>query len=142
MFTVFFLKAQNNLGAFSGKVLNGTENVAKALEGATISVKNESTGFQAKGITNKLGFFKIEDLPLGGPYSLMISHVGFNSVSLKGFTLNLGDNIIIADVLLSSVKNDMAEIVVSGSSYKSGRDRIGVSTKISGEALNRIPTSS
>jgi hypothetical protein len=142
MFTAFFLKAQNNLGAFSGKVLNGTENVAKALEAATISVKNESTGFQAKAITNKLGFFKIEDLPLGGPYSLMISHVGFNSVSLKGFTLNLGDNIIIADVLLSSVKNDMAEIVVSGSSYKSGRDRIGVSTKISGEALNRIPTSS
>jgi hypothetical protein len=142
MFTAFFLKAQNNLGAFSGKVLNGTENVAKALEAATISVKNESTGFQAKAITNKLGFFKIEDLPLGGPYYLMISHVGFNSVSLKGFTLNLGDNIIIADVLLSSVKNDMAEIVVSGSSYKSGRDRIGVSTKISGEALNRIPTSS
>jgi hypothetical protein len=135
-------EAQNNLGAFSGRVMQITDSVAKVLEAATINVKNESTGFQAKVTTNRLGFFKIEDLPLGGPYTITISHIGYNVSVSKGYTLNLGDNIIIPDVILSAQKGNLAEIVVGGNNYKSGRERIGVSTKLSGEALRRVPTSS
>lgn len=134
-------QAQTNLGAFSGRILDGSDSVARPLESATITLKNESTGYQARTITNKAGFFKIEDLPLGGPYSVLINYVGYNSKLLKGYMLNMGENIIIPDVTLVSAQNTMEEVVVGGFSYKSSRERIGVATRISGETLNRIPTS-
>lgn len=142
IFTAFIVKAQNNLGAFTGRVLDGSDSKKAPLESVIIVFKNESTGFQTKTNTNKSGFFKVEDLPLGGPYTVSINFIGYSVKTLKGYRLNQGDNIIIPDVVLSSEETSLNEVVVSGSSYTSARDRIGVATKISGEALNRIPTSS
>ena len=142
LFSFSVLKAQNNLGAFSGKVQDGSDSTLNNLESVVITVKNESTGFQAKTVTNIDGNFKIEDLPLGGPYSISFSYVGYNTITLKGYTLNLGDNIIINDLKMSSSQKKLEEVVVNGFSYKSSRARIGVTTRISGEAMNRIPTNS
>lgn len=142
IFSAALLHAQNNLGAFTGRVLDGTNPKAEPLVAVSITFKNESTGFQTHTVTNNDGFFKIEDLPLGGPYSVLVTYVGFGSKLLKGYNLNQGDNIIIPDVLLSGSETKLDEIVVKGFSYTSARQRIGVATKISGEALNRIPTTS
>lgn len=62
--------AQNALGKFSGKTLD--EN-SEAVPGATIIVKNESTGFQTGGVSDVNGNFEIGDLPLGGPYTIQIT---------------------------------------------------------------------
>src|SRR6478735_6498730 len=142
MFSTFFLQAQTNLGAFTGRVLDGTNPKSTPLESVTITFKNESTGYQTQTVTKATGFFNIENLPLGGPYSVSVSAMGYGTKIFKGFTLNLGDNITIPDVILSSSEKTLNEVVVKSSSFKSSKNRIGISTKISGEALNRIPTSS
>lgn len=140
--SAFLLHAQNNLGAFTGRVLDGTNSKPEPLEAVSVTFKNESTGFQTHTLTNKDGFFKVEDLPLGGPYAVMVNYIGYGSKVLKGYNLNLGDNILLPDILLSSTKKNLDEVVVKGFTYMSSRERIGVATKISGDALNRIPTSS
>lgn len=73
---------------------------------------------------------------------MMVNYIGYGSKILKGYNLNLGDNILLPDILLSSTKKNLDEVVVKGFTYMSSRERIGVATKISGDALNRIPTSS
>ena len=61
IFSTFLLKAQNNLGAFSGRILDNTNSKNVPLEAVTIKFKNESTGFQTHTITKKNGYFKIEE---------------------------------------------------------------------------------
>ena len=142
VFSTLFLKAQNNLGAFTGRVLSKANSKTSPLDGVTVAFKNESTGFQTRTTTNKLGFFKVEDLPLGGPYTVSVNYLGYGAQILKGYNLNQGDNIVVPDIMLSVEEKSLNEVVIKDLSYSPARDRIGIATKISGEALNRIPTSS
>ena len=133
--------AQNTLGKFSGKVLDGNQE-NQPLTGATVAVKNESTGYQTGTVTDLEGRFLLDELPLGGPYILEISFVGYAKKSFKGYTLNMRDHIIIPDVILSVEATNLDEIVVHGFTYKSTRDQIGTAARINSETMTRMPTAS
>ena len=135
------LSAQNVTARFSGKVLDGTSG-NEPLIGATVVVKNESTGFQTGAITDASGSFIVEDLPLGGPYTITISFVGYSTKTYKGYYLNLRDHIVIPDVVLTGESTNLDEVTVEGFTYKSSRDRIGTATRIDSETMNKLPTAS
>ncbi len=133
--------AQNDLGKISGKIFDGQDNNTP-LVGATVVASNESTGFQAGAVTNASGIFMLGDLPLGGPYAVEISFVGYTKKTFKGITLNMGDHIVIPDVVLTAETSALDEVVISEFSYKSKRDRIGVATRIDSETMSKLPTTS
>lgn len=141
LFTFYQVSAQDALGKFSGKILDGAIGNS-ALEGATIIVTNESTGFKTGVMSDKNGLFMIDDLPLGGPYTLRITFVGYAEKVIRGYTLNMRDHIVIPDVVLSTEATALNEIVVKGFSYKSSRDRIGAAVKLDSSIMNRMPTAS
>lgn len=58
--------AQTTQASISGIVVN---NEKKPQLGATVLVRNESTGFSTKALTNAQGEFTFKELPLGGPYT-------------------------------------------------------------------------
>jgi hypothetical protein len=81
------LAAQTTQASISGKVLN---NEGKPQSGASVSVRNESTGFNTKSLTNVQGEFTFRELPLGGPYTVTITYSGYGEQKRSGYSLNQG----------------------------------------------------
>ncbi|HTA27958.1 MAG TPA: carboxypeptidase-like regulatory domain-containing protein, partial [Bacteroidia bacterium] len=46
---------------------------------ASVFAKNQTTGQSAATQTDSLGIFTYHNLPTGGPYSFVISHVGYQT---------------------------------------------------------------
>lgn len=79
------LLAQDNKAIISGIV---TDETKMGVIGAAVQIKNESTGFSTGSITNENGEYTIKQLPLGGPYSITVSYVGYGDQKRTGYTLN------------------------------------------------------
>ena len=54
---------------------------------ASVTAKNQSTGATTTTQTDSLGIFIYHDLPAGGPYSFIVSHVGFQTQTLSGYNI-------------------------------------------------------
>ena len=66
--------AQTTQASIGGNVMNSDQ---KAQSSASVSVRNESTGFMTKTLTNLGGEFIFKELPLGGPYTVTVSYTGY-----------------------------------------------------------------
>ena len=119
--------AQTTQASFTGKI-SDTEN--KPLAGATVLVKNESTGFTASTHSNTKGDFVFKELPLGGPYYILVTSVGFAEQKKPGYTLNQGDVVTIDVTLKTSNAKELTAVTVTaiaGSKGKIEKERAGIS---------------
>jgi hypothetical protein len=108
------------------------------LPGATISVRNESTGFQTGTQSGPDGRFAIKQLPLGGPYSVTFSYVGFTNQVRTGYQLNQAD-LITVNVNLAEADRALQEVIVTETALKSRVDRLGASTAITAGNIAKLP---
>ena len=74
------LFAQGTQAIITGTVV---DNKGESVIGATIQVKNESTGFFTGSITNDKGEYTIKQLPLGSPYTVTASYIGYGEQKLS-----------------------------------------------------------
>lgn len=132
---------QSELGTFSGNVKDGAQNGAP-FAGVNVTIRNESTGYKAYVMTDENGEFYIEDLPLGGPYTVEFSFIGYSNATYTNYNLNMSDHIVIRDVIMNEESMNLGEVVVQGFSYKSSRDRVGSSVKIDKDIMAKLPSSS
>ncbi len=110
-----------------------------SLQGATVSVRNESTGFQTSTVTTGKGEYSFKQLPLGGPYSVTASYVNFQSRKLTGYTLNFGDKVTV-DVDLSKSANMLQEVVVTDrGGYRKEIQKAGAATSITAGQIKTLP---
>ncbi|WP_158839045.1 TonB-dependent receptor [Polaribacter sp. L3A8] len=140
-FGLFFLNAHESFGQATNASIRGIikDSSGEPLMGATIIVKNISTGFSSGTITNESGGYKIQQLPLGGPYNVTAKYLGFQDVVKKGFTLNLSD-VITIDFLLQESATSLDEIVVSSNSIVKRIQQTGASTKIGAGQIKNLPS--
>jgi hypothetical protein len=68
-----------------------TAKSGKGVPGAAITVRNESTGCSTSTTASDRGEYAFVQLPLGGPYAISISPVGFAPEKRTGYSLNQGD---------------------------------------------------
>src|ERR1700755_933074 len=54
---------------------------------ASVVARNQSSGTAATTQTDSLGIFTYHNLPAGGPYSFVVSHVGFQTQTLSGYDI-------------------------------------------------------
>ena len=92
--SVSFGQATN--ASIRGKI---TDANGESLMGAAIIVKNTSTGFVSGTVTNENGNYRVQQLPLGGPYSITVQYLGFQDSIREGFTLNLSDALVLDFVM-------------------------------------------
>lgn len=116
-----------------------TDEDGEELAGATITVRNESTGFETGTASNADGRFTLRQLPLGGPYVLTASFVGFEPEQVTGIQLNLGDRRSF-DLTLSESAREMDEVVVSADNLRARYERLGSTTSISQRDMRTLPT--
>ena len=129
------LLAQSTDASFAGTVLDAN---GAAVPGATVVIRNTSTGFQTGVATGTDGRYAFKQLPLGGPYEVNVSFVGYAPQQRTGYTLNQGDRITV-NVQLSEATAQLQEVVVSGNSLTNRVDRLGSSTAITAQEIKRLP---
>ena len=108
------------------------------LPGATVTARNESTGFQTSTVSNVEGRYVIRQAPLGGPYTITISYIGFANQVRTGYRLNQGD-LLTVNVDLTENASDLQEVTVTENALKNRTDRLGASTAITAGNIAKLP---
>lgn len=115
-----------------------TDETGEGVIGATVMVKNESTGFSAGSITNETGEYIVKQLPLGSPYSITVSYVGYGDQKKTGYTLNQGDMLRL-DFKLKEESVVMEAVQVVANSLKNSIATTGAATSVTANDLNKLP---
>ena len=126
--------------SLNGRVID--EN-GKPLEIANVVAIHVPTDGQFGTMTDEKGNFRLVNLPVGGPYKILVTYVGYNEYEKQGVHLTLGQTMRV-DVQLqpSSVALEEVIVVASRVSQKDIFDgnRTGAETVIGKEELAKIPS--
>ncbi len=109
------------------------------VQGATIALVNSSTGFKTNGVSQNTGVFRFDQLPLGGPYKVTVSYVGFQNVTSDGYNLSQGSSLKIP-ISLSEQVTELQAVTVVSNELRNRNERLGQSTLINSRQIQRLPT--
>lgn len=133
----FASTAQVTTSTMSGLVKDDS---GLTLPGANIVATHVPTGSVYGAMTNIDGRFRINNMRIGGPYTVTISYVGFETRILENINLDLGETFNIeATLLISSNALDEVTITVSENPTFSSQ-RTGAATQVTSRDLKRLPT--
>lgn len=128
--------AQGTDASISGTIYDENND---PLPGANVMVRNESTGFETGTVTNVQGNYDLKQLPVGGPYTILSTFVGYAEQKKTGFELNQGDQLEV-DFQLSQTATELSEVVVTGSGFKSRDTRLAAATSVTAQDVQNLPT--
>lgn len=134
-FTGYSLYAQTTQASIYGVVSDESKQL---IPGASVLVRNESTGFTSRTVTNAKGEYTFKELPLGGPYTVTTSFVGYAEQKQTGYALNQGD-VLRVNVALRSASVSINEVTVSASSLKNKVDNFGAATTVTARDIAKLP---
>ncbi|MFI3333313.1 MAG: carboxypeptidase regulatory-like domain-containing protein [Rikenellaceae bacterium] len=129
--------AQVTTSAITGRV---TTEAGEDLVGATVIATHTPSGTEYGAVVNNNGRYNIQGMRAGGPYTVVMSYIGYASVEFTGVDLPLGETAT-RDGYLSE-DNNMEAIVVSIDGAESAMNvkRSGASTSISSEKIEMMPS--
>lgn len=127
--------AQTTQASISGKVV---DELKKPIPGASVQVKNESTGFTSKVGTNAQGDYTFKELPLGGPYTVKVNFLGYGEQTLSGYMLNQGDAVR-ANVNMQTSAQTLQAVQINGNGLRNKVEQFGASTEVSSKTMNQLP---
>jgi hypothetical protein len=118
-----------------------TDQKGEALPGATIIAIHTPTNTQYAGPTNAQGRFNIQNMRVGGPYTVRITFVGFQDVTRNNVALTVGQEYRL-DAKMSEASTELSAVTVTGTDPRStlNAERSGPVTNIGTEAIQRLPT--
>jgi hypothetical protein len=118
-----------------------TDEKGESLPGATVIAVHTPTGTQYVGPSNAQGRYNIQNMRVGGPYTVRVTFVGFQEFTRNNVYLTLGQDQRV-DVKLGETTTELAEATVVGSNPRSvlNADRSGPVTNVSTEQIQRLPT--
>lgn len=82
----FYMRAQETTSEITGTIKSGNS----ALVGATVTVLNIPTGTKTATVSRKEGRFNVPNLRVGGPYTIKVTYVGFETTTRDSVFLLLG----------------------------------------------------
>ncbi|MFK7981558.1 MAG: carboxypeptidase regulatory-like domain-containing protein [Saprospiraceae bacterium] len=118
----------------TGQITDGTE----TLIGANVIAVHEPTGFQYGTATNIEGLFTLNNVNVGGPYTITVSYTGFEEYVIKDIFLNLGQTESF-NIKMNEAALQLSEVVVTAGGLFDG-NRTGSETKVSEEAIAALPS--
>ena len=132
------IMAQVTTSSMSGKVTIGNANGEEVI-GATVQAVHEPSGTRYTAVTNVDGRFSIQGMRTGGPYAVSVSYIGFQTKTLRGIQLQLGETYDLG-VWLSEDANELNEVVITGKASKFAAEKTGASTNINSQQITNLPT--
>ncbi|MCM5663465.1 TonB-dependent receptor [Galbibacter mesophilus] len=117
-----------------------TDTQNEPLPGASVVAIHTPTGTKYGGATNFDGRFNLLNLRIGGPYTITVSYIGFQSQEISDVYLDLGETTEL-DVVMADDSQQLDEVIVTGdSSGTFDGDRTGAETNVGRRELTRLPT--
>lgn len=132
------LMAQVTTSSISGKI---TDNSRATLPGATIVATHTPSGSQYYAVADANGTYRLLNIRPGGPYTIEVRMVGFQTVKQEGVSATLGETKIL-NFRLSEEAVGLGEVSVVAEAISNGMDsdRAGATTAISNEQIQTLPT--
>lgn len=122
--------------------MNGviTDKSGAGLPGATVIAVHTPTNTQYVAPTNSEGRFNIQNMRVGGPYTIRVTFIGYEDAVRENIFLTLGQNQRL-DINLSESTQQLTEVVVTGRQDPViNAGRTGAATTIQREQIERLPT--
>ncbi|TXK27403.1 TonB-dependent receptor [Pontibacter qinzhouensis] len=116
------------------------DNNGEELPGATVVAIHTPTNTQYASPTNTQGRFNIQNMRVGGPYTITVSFVGFQDRVTENISLTLGQTLNLNLTLNpSSLSLNQVEVVSDRDNIING-NRTGAATTIRSEQIATLPT--
>lgn len=128
--------AQVTTSSMSGKVT--AEGTTEAIIGATVEAVHEPSGTKYAAVTNVDGRFNIQGMRTGGPYSVTVRYIGYQTKQFKDIQLQLGETYNLA-VWLSENTNELGEVVITGQAGVNNT-RNGAAESINNARIQELPS--
>jgi catecholate siderophore receptor len=123
-----------NVNAIKGQVYDES---GQPVAYASVIARNQSTGNATSTQTDSLGIFTYHNLPAGGPYSFVVSHVGFQTQTLSGYDIKPDADISLL-VKLKPVENGLNEIIVTGRAGALSQTKLQTSYSVTSIGYNAL----
>ncbi len=137
MLFVISASAQVTTSSLNGKV---TDSAGEALPGAAVVAVHTPSGTQYHSIVNAEGRYFINGMRAGGPYTVEVSCLGYQTVAFTDVTLQLAESYQL-DATLSDDKEMLTEaVVVSTAATKFAVEKTGAATNINNAQITALPT--
>ncbi|RRO19763.1 TonB-dependent receptor [Flavobacteriaceae bacterium 14752] len=110
------------------------------LPNANVIAVHQPSGSQYGSITNFDGRFRLNNMKIGGPYTIKISYVGYQTFETKGVNLELGETFNL-EVALQPEASSLDEVTITVSDDPTfSSERTGMSTQVTSRDIKRLPT--
>lgn len=122
----------------NGRVLDSS---GQPLPGATIMATHVPSGTQYGTVADAAGNYRIQNMRVGGPYTVKITFIGYLPSSYTDIVLKLGESYV-QNASLSGATTALQEVVVSSGLRNSilSSERAGTQTNVSSRDLATLPT--
>src|SRR5690242_8156556 len=123
--------------AIAGRI---TDDAGQPVPSALLTLTNGSTGQRYSARSREDGRYSLENVDVGGPYTLAVRALGFEPKTSTPFNLQLGQRFAL-DLSLKRAAVELAGVVVETQSNPLlSTARTGAGSFISDSALRRLPT--
>jgi outer membrane receptor protein involved in Fe transport len=129
------LSAQTTQASITGII---TDENKKPIDGASIVLTNESTGFTTATLTNEKGQYTFKELPLGGPYTIKATYVGYGEQKRTDYSLNQGD-LLRVNITMQVSAASMNEVTVTATGQRKKSENFGAATSVTARDISRLP---
>ena len=135
-FVALSASAQVTTSAMSGVV---TDENQEALIGATVTALHTPSGTKYNAVTNIDGRYTIRGMRPGGPYTVTVSYIGYQTRQIEDVTLQLAETYDLnVDMTLGA--NTIGEVVVTSEATKFRAEKTGAATNINSSQISSLPT--
>lgn len=130
--------SQVTTSSIIGKI---TDENGVAIAGATVVAIHLPSGSQYYSVADNTGFYRIQNMKPGGPYSVEVSFLGYGTHTRSGVTLALAENYVYS-VQLQEEAISLDELVVMADAANStmNSERAGSVTSLNIDQMNAVPT--
>ena len=129
------LSAQTTQASIIGVI---TDENKKPVHGASVHLTNESTGFTTATLTNAKGEYIFKELPLGGPYTIKSTFVGYGEQKRTDYSLNQGD-LLRVNITMQVSAASMNEVTVTATGQRKKSENFGAATSVTARDISRLP---
>ena len=117
-----------------------TDETGEPLVGANVVAVHEPSGTRYGASTRSSGLFNIRNMRIGGPYSVVVSYVGYQEKTEEGVFLRLGVDSDIDFSLTQDVVRGEEVVVVGEIDDVMNSGRTGAATYVNSEKVQQMPS--
>ena len=130
--------AQVTTASLGGRIV---DTKGETIIGAAVVATHLPSGTTYGAVTNGEGLYAIQGMRTGGPYTVEVSCLGYQTVKFTDIKLALGENYVLDGYLNDDVESLNEAVVVATPASRFAATKTGASTNVSNEEMMNLPNS-